>query len=86
MQMNYPTKQRGEDNVRAVSETEQFPPLEQVTKPNLTTKEFCFYTNLAEQTAWLYACKESGPVRPIRIGRRLNWPTKAVKQLCGVAA
>ena len=30
-----------------------FPPLEQVTKPNLTTKEFCFYTNLAEQTAWL---------------------------------
>ena len=69
---------------RAVSEPEQFPPLEQVTKPNLTTKEFCFYTNLAEQTAWLYACKESGPVRPIRIGRRLNWPTKAVKTLCGV--
>ena len=64
----------------------EFPPLEQVTKPNLTTKEFCFYTNLAEQTAWLYACKESGPVRPIRIGRRLNWPTHAVKQLCGVAA
>lgn len=63
----------------------EFPPLEQVTKPNLTTKEFCFYTNLAEQTAWLYACKESGPVRPIRIGRRLNWPTKAVKTLCGVA-
>lgn len=63
-----------------------FPPLEQVTKPNLTTKEFCFYTNLAEQTAWLYACKESGPVRPIRIGRRLNWPTEAVKKLCGVAS
>jgi hypothetical protein len=68
------------------NQSSEFPPLELVTKPNLTTKEFCFYTNLAEQTAWLYACKESGPVRPIRIGRRLNWPTKAVKELCGVAA
>lgn len=73
------------DARRAVFEPQQFPPLEQVSKPNLTTKEFCFYTNLAEQTAWVYACKESGPVRPIRIGRRLNWPTKAVKELCGVA-
>ncbi len=73
------------DTRRAVSEPQQFPPLEQVTKPNLTTKELCHYSNIAEQTAWLWACKESGPVRPIRIGRRLNWPTKAVKQLCGVA-
>lgn len=73
------------DTHRAVSEPQQFPPLEQVTKPNLTTKELCYYGNIAEQTAWLWACKESGPVRPIRIGRRLNWPTKAVKQLCGVA-
>ena len=74
------------DTLHAVSSPQQFPPLEQVTKPNLTTKEFCFYANLAEQTAWVYACKEIGPVRPIRIGRRLNWPTKAVKQLCGVPA
>lgn len=64
----------------------KYPPLELVTKPNLTTKEFCHYANLALQTAWLYACKETGPVRPIRIGRRLNWPTAAVKQLCGVSA
>ena len=76
---------RSADTLHAVSSLPQFPPLEQVTKPNLTTKEFCFYTNLAEQTAWVYACKETGPVRPIRIGRRLNWPTKAVKKLCGVA-
>ena len=70
----------------AAIDPQQFPPLESVTKPTLTTKEFCFYTNLAEQTAWVWACKESGPVRPIRIGRRLGWPTAAVKKLCGVAA
>lgn len=79
-----PTKTTPQSVINATA-ADCFPPLETVTKPNLTTKEFCFYTNLAEQTAWLYACKESGPVRPIRIGRRLNWPTQAVKQLCGVA-
>ena len=62
----------------------QYQPLELVTRPVLTTKELCHYANIAEQTAWVWACKESGPIRPIRIGRRLGWPTKAVKQLCGV--
>ena len=64
----------------------QYQPLELVTRPVLTTKELCHYVNIAEQTAWVWACKESGPVRPIRIGRRLGWPTTAVKKLCGVAA
>ena len=63
----------------------QFQPLELVTRPVLTTKELCHYANIAEQTAWVWACKESGPVRPIRIGRRLGWPTKDVQRLCGVA-
>ena len=63
----------------------QYQPLELVTRPVLTTKELCYYANIAEQTAWVWACKESGPVRPIRIGRRLGWPTAAVKKLCGVA-
>lgn len=73
------------DTPRAALEPQQFPPLELVTKPLLVTKELCHYANIAEQTAWAWACKESGPVRPVRIGRRLGWPTKAVKQLCGVA-
>ena len=62
----------------------QYPPLERVTRPILTTKELCHYANIAQQTAWVWACKESGPVRPVRIGRRLGWPTAAVKKLCGV--
>ena len=59
-------------------------PLEDVTKPLLTTSEFCHYTNLAKQTAWLWACKENGQIRPVRIGGKLGWPTKEVKYLCGV--
>jgi predicted DNA-binding transcriptional regulator AlpA len=64
--------------------TETFQPLEAVTKPLLTTTEFCHYTNLAKQTAWLWSCKDSGKVKPVRIGGKLGWPTKDVKALCGV--
>jgi predicted DNA-binding transcriptional regulator AlpA len=65
---------------------EQFPPLEEVTKPILTTNEFCFYTTLAKSPAWFWASSEKGKVRPVRIGGKLGWPTRAVKELCGVAA
>ena len=70
----------------AALEESKYPPLERVTKPLLTTGELCHYANIRPQTAWVWACKESGPLRPIRIGRRLGWPTTAVKKLCGVAA
>ena len=68
----------------AALEESKYQPLELVTRPVLTTKELCHYANIREQTAWAWACKESGPVRPVRIGRRLGWPTAAVKKLCGV--
>ena len=63
-----------------------YPPLTEVTKPNLTTAEIAFYTNQAEQTWRIHACKETFPVglRPIRIGGRLNWPLSGVKKICGV--
>ena len=64
----------------------QYQPLELVTRPVLTTQELCHYANIRPQTAWVWSCRESGPLRPIRIGRRLGWPTAAVKKLCGVAA
>jgi predicted DNA-binding transcriptional regulator AlpA len=63
----------------------QYPPLEEVVKPLLTTSEFCHYSNLARSTAWVWSCR-GGKVNPIRIGSRLGWPTAAVKELCGVPA
>ncbi len=64
-----------------------YPPLESVTKPNLTTAEIAYYSNQAEQTWRIHACRETYPegLRPIRIGGRLNWPTKGAKKLLGVA-
>jgi hypothetical protein len=64
-----------------------FPPLELVTKPNLTTAEIAYYANQAEQTWRIHACRETFPdgLRPLRVGGRLNWPTVGAKKLLGVA-
>lgn len=66
--------------------TAQYLPLEQVTKPNLTTAEASHYLNRRPQTLRGWACLENGPLRPIRIGGLLAWKTATVKALAGVTA
>lgn len=63
-----------------------FPALEQVTKPNLTTAELAYYSNMAEQTWRCKACYGSSPegLRPLRVCGRLAWPTAGAKKLLGV--
>ena len=65
--------------------TGQYLPLEQVSKPNLTTAEAGYYLNRAPQTLRVWACLENGPIRPRRIGGLLAWPTAEIKALAGVA-
>jgi hypothetical protein len=65
--------------------TGQYLPLEQVTKPNLTTGECAYYLNRAPQTLRIWAMRDgSGPIRPRRIGGLLAWSTLEVKILAGV--
>ena len=66
--------------------TAQFLPLEQVTKPNLTTTECAWYLNRRPQTLRQWACLENGPLRPTRIGGLLAWSTATVKALAGITA
>jgi len=74
-------------NQSADAQFETFPPLEQVTKPNLKTNEAAFYLNRAKQTLNAWACRSgTGPIKPKRIGGRLAWPTNEVKALAGVSA
>jgi hypothetical protein len=70
------------------SATPSYPPLEQVTKPNLTTAELAFYSNMAEQTWRVKACYDTAPdgLRPRRVCGKLAWPTAGAKKLLGVAA
>lgn len=75
------------ENRRAETELQQFPPLESVTKPNLTTRELAFYSNMAEQTWRMKACYDTAPegLRPLRVCGKLAWPTAGAKKLLGVA-
>jgi len=62
----------------------KYPPLESVTRPNVTTQEAAYYLNRAEQTLRTWACRENGPIRPIRISGRLAWPVAELKELVGI--
>lgn len=66
---------------------QNFPPLEQISKPNLTTAELAFYSNMAAQTWRVKACYETFPdgLRPLRVCGKLAWPTAGAKKLLGVA-
>ncbi len=64
---------------------ETFVPLERETRATLPTSEAAYHLNREEQTLRLWACRENGPIRPIRIFGRLGWPVKVIKELVGVA-
>ncbi len=58
-----------------------FVPLEQETRAVIPTTDAAFHLNRAAQTLWLWACKESGPITPIRINGRLGWRVSEIRAL-----
>jgi hypothetical protein len=72
---------------RRKAEPRKFEPLEKVTRPNVVTAEVAHYFNIAEQTARVWAFKESGPIRPVRIPgvAALQWPVSEIRRVLGVA-
>ena len=77
---------RESENMEKHQAPQQFPALETVNKPNLTTAELAHYLNRRPQTLRVWACLENGPIRPRRIGGLLAWNTAEVKALAGVPA
>lgn len=61
-------------------------PLDRETRSNLPTAEAAGHLNRSEQTLRLWACKENGPIRPVRVHGRLAWPVARIKEVLGVAA
>lgn len=60
--------------------------LERETRASLTTHEAAFHLNRAQQTLRLWAMRENGPIRPIRINGRLAWPVSELRKLLHVQA
>jgi hypothetical protein len=61
-----------------------YPPLASLTRPAVDTAEAAYYLNRADQTLRIWACKENGPIRPIRINGRLAWPVADLRRILGV--
>lgn len=59
--------------------------LERETRAALPTNEAARHLNRAAQTLRLWACYESGPIRPIRVHGRLAWRTDDLRRLLGVS-
>lgn len=60
-------------------------PLALETRTALPTNEAAFHLNRASQTMRLWAMREDGPLRPMRINGRLAWKTADIRALLGVA-
>ena len=67
------------------AKTVQLTPLVQETRTALPTPEAAGHLNRAQQTLRIWACREDGPIRPIRINGRLAWPVAELRRVLGVA-
>lgn len=72
--MPYSSSNPSVSNPRQERHAQAYGPLEQVVRPMLTTAEAAYYLNLRPQTLRVWACKEGGPIRPVRLHGRLGWP------------
>jgi len=70
------------------TDAQQFTPIELETRPTVDTAAYAHYMHIAPQTARIHACKESGPIRPIRIPgtAKLHWPVAEIKRFLGLQA
>jgi hypothetical protein len=62
-----------------------FIPLDQETRSHVSTTVMCCHLGRQEQTARGWACREDGPLRPIRVNGRLAWPVADIRRILGVA-
>lgn len=66
--------------------TIQLTPLAQEARATLPTAEAAGHLHRAQQTLRLWAMREDGPIRPVRVNGRLAWPVADLKRVLGVAA
>lgn len=60
---------------------QQIVPLADERRTIITTKEAAAHLNREPQTLRLWACKETGPIRPVRVNGLLGWPVAELRRL-----
>jgi hypothetical protein len=59
--------------------------LDRETRAALPTNEAAHHLNRAEQTLRLWAVRNDGAVKCLRVNGRLQWPVSEIKRVMGVA-
>ena len=67
------------------AKTFQPTPLALETRSALPTPEAAYHLNRAQQTLRLWAMRNDGPVKCLRINGRLAWPVAELRKVLGVA-
>jgi hypothetical protein len=73
-------------NAATLAFWEKHPPLSAETRTHVNTETMCWHLDRRPQTARIWAMRENGPLRPIRVNGRLAWPVAEIKRILGVAA
>lgn len=63
-----------------------FPPIHDEHRPCVGTAQAAHYLDLAESTLRDWSCKNEGPLKPRKFGRKLLWPMAEIRKLLGVEA
>ncbi len=69
----------------AITAIPHLTPLERETRAALPTPEAAWHLCRAEQTLRIWACRDKGPIHPIRLNGRLLWPVAEIRRVLGVA-
>lgn len=67
-----------------VAKTFQPVPLDRETRAALPTQEAAYHLLRAEQTLRLWAMRNNGAVKCLRVNGRLAWPVDQIKRVMGV--
>ncbi len=65
----------------------EFTSLDRESRTHVDTETMCWHLGFAQQTARLWACKETYPegLKPVRVSGRLKWPVAGIRKILGVA-
>jgi len=63
-----------------------FVSLDREARAAVDTETAAFHLSREPQTLRVWACRENGPIRPMRVHGRLAWPVSELRRLLGVGA
>lgn len=61
-----------------------YPPLSEEVRDAVSTEAAAYYLDLKPQTMRVWSFRETGPIRPVRVNKRLRWRTNDLRRLLGV--